>query len=331
MSETNSSYPFASAKIKSMEGMLITKDKLNRIIEAKDFDMAMRILGEIGYAQPIQTGADFEQMIEKELKGADELLEQISPSDAFVKIMRAGTDYHNMKVLIKLMMQDKSLEEVELTPGNIPVETLRRALQENNYYDLPQMMKEAMAFIDKRFAVAADASIVGVALDRAYAKQVEELLPKMDDELVTKYFHAFFDLSNIISFMRIRVSGHKKESFEDAYLRGGTIDKRTFSEAFELANESVLAAVAKGSYQDILSPAFDDYLKTGSLYMMEKAMDDYLLGLLKKDRHDMFSIAPLMSFFIAKQREAAAVRMVMTAKLGGIDDEVVAKRVKELI
>ena len=331
MSETNSSYPYASAKVKAMEGMLITKEKLNRIIEAKDFSMAMRILSEIGYAQPIATNAGFEQMIEKELKSADELLQQVSPRDVFTKIIRAEKDYHNMKVLIKLMMLDKSLDEIELTSGNIDVDKLKRALNENNYYDLPWTMKEAMLFIDKRFAVAADASVVGVAMDRAYAKQIEELLPQLCDELVTKYYNAFFDISNITTFMRIRQSGHTKESFEDTYLHGGTIDKRTFSDAFELADESIPAALAKGEYSAVLAPAFEDFFKTGRLYMMEKAMDDYLLGMLKKHRHDMFGLAPLMSFYIAKQREAAAVRMVMTAKLGGIDDDVVAKRVKELI
>ena len=331
MAQTNSSYPFASAKVKALEGTLITKDKLSRIIEAKDFETAMRVLSEIGYAQPIATGAGFEEMIEKELREADELLEQISPSDFFTKIMRAEKDYHNMKVFIKLMMLDRGLDEVELTDGNIPAETLKKALSENNYYDLPWTMKEAMQFIDKRFAVAADASIVGVAMDRAYAKQIKELLEQFDDELVRKYFEAFFDLSNIINFMRVRVSKHSKESFEDTYMHGGKIDKRTFSEAYDLADESVPAALAKGDYWAVLSPAFDDFAKSGRLYMMEKAMDDYLLGMLRKQRHDMFGTGPLMSFYIAKQREAAAIRMVMTAKLGGIDEDTVAKRVKELL
>ena len=44
MSETNSSYPFASARIKAMESKLITKEKLARLIEAKDYDAAMRQL-----------------------------------------------------------------------------------------------------------------------------------------------------------------------------------------------------------------------------------------------------------------------------------------------
>lgn len=331
MSETNSSYPFASARIKAMENTLITRDKLNRIIEAKDFDMAMRVLSEIGYAQPIAMGATFEQMIEKELAAADALLLEVSPNDTFTKIMRAEKDHHNLKVLIKLLMQDKNLEEAELLPGSIAVDTLRRAITENNYYDLPPHMSDAMFFIDKRFAVALDASIIGVALDRAYAKEVEELCGQMNDELVTKYFNAYFDLSNIIAFMRIRVSGHTKESFEDAHLHGGTIDKRTFSEAFDLADESVMSALAKGDYAAVLVSAFDEYQKTGRLYMMEKAKDDYLFRILKKHRHDMFGFGPLMCYYIAKQREAAAIRMVMTAKLGGIDAEVVTKRVKELL
>jgi V/A-type H+-transporting ATPase subunit C len=234
-------------------------------------------------------------------------------------------------VLIKLLMQDKSLEEAALLPGNVAVDTLRRAITENNYYDLAEHMTDAMFFIDKRFAIAADASIIGVAMDRAYAKEIKELCGVMNNELVTKYFNAYFDLSNFIAFMRIRVSGHIKEAFEDAHLHGGTIDKRTFSQAFDLADDSVMSALAKGDYTAVLAPAFDEYLKTGRLYMMEKAKDDYLFSLLKKHRHDMFGVGPIMCYYIAKQREAAAVRMVMTAKLGGIDGDVVAKRVKDLM
>jgi V/A-type H+-transporting ATPase subunit C len=64
--------------------------------------------------------------------------------------------------------------------------------------------------------------------------------------------------------------------------------------------------------------------------MLEKARDDYMLSLLEKQRNDMFGIGPLMGYYIAKQREAAAVRMVMTAKLGGISAETVTERIKEL-
>ena len=332
MSESNSSYPFASARVKAIETRLITKEKLNRLIEAKDYDAAMRQLAEFGYGQSAGSGAgcSFEELIQKELMETDVLLEELSPSDVFTRIMHAERDYFNLKVLIKLHMQEKPLDSFPLLPGNVPVETLRRAVSENNYQDLSDAMTEALQYIDRQFTAAADASIVGVALDRAYAKEIAALLPQMNNPLVSAYFTAFFDISNIIALMRVRAAGLPKESFERVITHGGSIDKRTLCEAFDLPDESVLAAVAKGDYYDVLASAFEDYAKTGSLYMLEKARDDYLLSLLREQRHDMFGIGPLMGYYIARQREAAAVRLVMTAKLGGVDMDVAARRLKEL-
>ena len=329
MSETQSSYPFASARVKALEPRLITKEKLGRLIEAKDYDAAMRQLVEFGYGQSV-SGSDFEAMIQKELDEADALLLALSPSDVFTQIIRAHRDYYNLKVIIKLFMRGMSLEGIDLLPGNINVETLRRAIAENNYFELPETMKDALAYIDKQFIITTDASIIGVALDRAYAKGVSALVEKMNNPLITRYFTAYFDLSNIIAMLRVRASGEPRETFERAFLKGGRIDKRTLLNAFEVPNDGFLKAAAKDEYSDILAAAFDDYLKTGSLYMMEKARDDYLLSLLKEQRYDMFGIGPLMGYYIAKQHEASAVRMVMTAKQGGIDPDVVSKRLKEL-
>jgi V/A-type H+-transporting ATPase subunit C len=331
MSESNSSYPYASARVKAIESKLITKEKLNRLIESRDYDAAMRQLAEFGYGQSAGSGSgSFEMLIQKELEETDALLEALSPSDVFTRIMRAERDYFNLKVLIKLLMQDKPLDSFAMNPGNIPVETLRRAISENNYYDLPETMKEALQYIDRQFTIAADASIIGIALDRAYAKEIEALLPQMNNPLVTAYFASFFDISNIIALMRVRAAGLPKESFERVCTHGGNIEKRMLSDAFDLPDESLPAAVAKGDYSSVLSDAFEDYAKSGSLYMMEKSRDDYLLSLLREQRHDMFGIGPLMGYYIAKQREAAAVRLVMTAKLGGVDMDVAARRLKEL-
>ena len=327
MSETQSSYPFASARIKALEPRLITKEKLTRLIEAKDYETAMRQLNELGYGQ---SAPDFEAMIQKELEETDALLLALSPSDVFTRIVRADRDYYNLKVIIKLLMRDQSIDSMALTPGNISVETLRRAISENNYFELPENMTDALNYIDKQFTVATDPSIIGVALDRAYAKEIRDLVAQMKDPLVTQYYTAYFDMSNIIALLRVRAADAPKETFERAFLKGGRIDKRTLTNAFDASDDSFLSAAAKGEYASILADAFEDYQKSGSLYMLEKSRDDYLLSLLEKHRHDMFGIGVLMGYYVAKQREASAIRMVMTAKQGGIDADVVTKRLKEL-
>ena len=329
MSERNSTYPFASARVKSMENRMLTQEKLARVLETKDFEDAMRSLQELGYGSSVSGKVSFEQLIEQELKEADDLLEFLSPSDLFIKLMRAEKDYHNLKVLIKLEMKGESIDAAELFPGNISVDSLRRAVSETDYHELPANIAGALTYIDKRFSTVPDVSVIGTELDQAYAKEISALAAQMNDELVTAYFTAYFDLSNIIAFMRVRAL-YGRDAFENAYLEGGSIEKNVFLNAFELSDDNVFAAVAKGEYARILSDAIEDYHKTKSLYMLEKAKDDYLLLLIKQHRHDMFGIGPLFGYYIGKQREAAAVRMVMTAKQGGVDTEVVQKRLKEL-
>lgn len=330
MTKASSSYPFASARVKALEQKLITKEKMGRLIEADDYGAAMRLLFELGYGHGLSQN-DFELLIEKELLETDTLLETLSPNDLFTRIMRAERDYQNLKVIIKLLMRDETLEDQSLHPGNISIETLSRAIAENNYIDLPDTMKEALAYIDKQFAIASDASIIGVALDRAYAKEIELLTQKLGDPLVSDYFTAYFDMTNIIALLRVRAAKADKATFDRACLRGGRISKRTLTDAFDVSDEAFLAAAAKGGYVDILADAFDQYLKNGSLYMMEKARDDYLTALLRKHRFELFGIGPLMGYYIAKQREAAAIRLVMTAKQGGIEPDIVSARLKELI
>ena len=330
MSESNSSYPFVVTKVRALEARLITKEKLERIIDAKDFKDAMRVLCELGYGQPAAADATFEQLIQKELMEADKFLESVSPNDLFTSIMRAEKDYLNLKVLVKLQLLNRSLDDIALFPGNIAVDKLKRAIAENNYNELPSPMKAALKFIDKQFLSNADVSVVGIALDRAYAREIVAFSDKLNDPLIGEYLKAYFDLSNILAFMRIKISGNSKEAFANAYLHGGSTSLRKFSEAFDSSDDSVLNAVVKIDYARFMADAIEEYHSTKNLYLLEKLRDDYLFELAKEKRNDIFSLGPLMFYYISKQREAAAVRMVMTAKQGGIEEHIMKKRLREL-
>lgn len=326
MSQISSSFPYAFARIKVLEQRLITKEKLSRLIEADSFDAAMKTLAELGYGQGISNN-DFELLISKELDDTDSLIKALSPNDTFIQIMLTERDYQNLKSIIKLSLRNTSASG--LKQGNISVERLSRAVSDKKYFDLPLPMKEALSYIDNQLAAAPDASIVAVALDRAYAKDIMRLVKRLGFALVTEYFQAFFDLTNIIALLRVRAASASKAYYDRAHLKGGKLSKRMLLDAFDIADDGFLAAAAKG-YSHILFDAFAVYQKGGSLYMLEKARDDYLMSLLRENRFDLFGIGPLMGYYIAKQREAAAVRMVMSAKQSGIDTGIVMQRLKQL-
>ena len=71
-------------------------------------------------------------------------------------------------------------------------------------------------------------------------------------------------------------------------------------------------------------------LSGDGLFFVEKARDDYLMGVLKEDRYDMFSSTMAASFLVAKEREAAAVRLLMVGMLNNIGINDIEKRLKDL-
>ena len=66
------------------------------------------------------------------------------------------------------------------------------------------------------------------------------------------------------------------------------------------------------------------------MFAVEKARDDYLLDVIKKDKYDMFSSSRAVGFLLAKEREAAAVRLLMVAMLNNISADEIGKRLKDL-
>ncbi|MGN0785593.1 MAG: V-type ATPase subunit, partial [Candidatus Aphodomorpha sp.] len=70
--------------------------------------------------------------------------------------------------------------------------------------------------------------------------------------------------------------------------------------------------------------------QTGSIGALEKQRDNYLLTLIRSHKYDMFSIYPILGYLLARDREAKAVRLIVTVKRNGLDDSVIQERLCEL-
>ena len=73
------------------------------------------------------------------------------------------------------------------------------------------------------------------------------------------------------------------------------------------------ALYAHEDYYPRLRRALDTYEQSGDLTPVEKLEDDYLRERIEAHRYEPVSMLPLVGYLIARQREAAAVRMIMTA------------------
>ena len=330
----NKSYPFASSVIKARELKLIPFDKLLRITESDNAREALNAILETGYgrgAEEIRNAYDFEALIAKELQDVYAFIKEISPDKRITDLFFLKYDYHNIKVMLKLMAGGEPLENgLYIDAGTLALKQLEEDLAEKHYESFHEPLKNALTAIDKQIGLNGDVSYIGFLLDKAYALDIISALETLGTPLLTQYFTGVFDFGNIIALLRLKAAGMEKEMLKQALLPGGSIPDATFYRAFEMDTLKIQDIFARGAYEKYLKKAFASFSETGRLYMFEKQRDDYLMDDVKKARHEMFNIAPVIGYLLAKEREASGIRMVMTAKLNRIENDVLFERLKEL-
>ena len=95
--------------------------------------------------------------------------------------------------------------------------------------------------------------------------------------------------------------------------------------------ESVGAVVAglDGGWGPLLEQPAVAFLRTGRAAALEKAMDDYLLGLTRPYRHDPFSVVPVVGYLLARESEARNIRMILVGKANGAPREALEERLRD--
>jgi V/A-type H+-transporting ATPase subunit C len=327
------SYPFASVVIKSKETRLLTGEDIERLLGAKDAQEAAAMLVEWGYGGfEIETPAGYTKLIAREMSATYKLLRSISPEPEITDLFFLRSDYHNLKVIVKAVATGTSVNKHNLMRGGIfEVPDLLAAVQEKKYGALTDGMRGALSRIDRAFAVEEDISLIGVALDRAWANEVSGRIKEQDGRsFVRRYFSVQFDMENILLLLRARDAGFSRDLFEQALFPEGQISHTVLKKAFELPKEELAGVFARGGHAGGIAAGLDEYLETGSLKLLEKYRDDVLLKTAGEDKNNLFSAAPIVYYMIRKEREAKAVRMVMTAKLNNIEKEWIGKVLVEV-
>jgi len=327
------SYPFASIVIKSKEIKLLSNEDIAKLLASENAQEAAALLMEWDYGgMEIESPSGYEKLISREMDETYKLLRKISPEPEITDLFFLRNDYHNLKVIVKSVQTGMGANERNLMRGGtFEIAALLSAVQEKKYGALTNKMREALLAIERAFAVEVDLSLIDVTLDRAWAEEVAARIKDKDKRsFLKRYFGMFFDMENILLLLRSRDAGLARDLFLRALLPEGNISRAAMDKAFDLPDEELKGMFARGSHAGGIAAGLDEYLSTGSLKLLEKYRDDALLRTAGEDKNNLFSIAPIVYYLIQKEREAKAVRMVMTAKLNDIEKEWMSKILVEV-
>lgn len=321
-------YLFLSTRVRSLEGSLLTGERMGRMLEAPNDQEALEVLRECGYGSlPPPTNQGIDQLLAQQRQAVLEDVAVFAPDPEVVALFRLRYDYHNAKVLLKAQALGTDASHLLLDLGRVPKGVLEEQLRGGTLAGLPAILHAAVEEAREVLNTTQDPQRSDFILDRAYYQELDQLARDSGSSFLQGYVRCLVDAANLRAVVRTRRMGKGDAFLRGVLFPGGDMDLRR-----------ILAAVDSGTaLEELYSTSFlgqaaqeaDQVLEGGSLTRFEKACDDAVTGYLAQAKYIAFGDAPVVAYLAAKENEFTAVRIIMSGRMAGLDTETIRERLRE--
>jgi len=313
---------YALGRLSVLQQNRLDKTRLERLLQAPTIKDAQRVLSEIGWPE----GADYEQSANEHIRSACELIRSITTDKGTMNCFLFRYDINNLKMLFKARLQQIQAEHLAEC-GTIPVEKLKTCVTEHNYGTLPKPMKETMETLEKRCIVKVDPLEIDIMLDKALYRMVQDTL-KEGNITAIRYFTMRIDCLNCIMAIRCANAKRPQGFLKAMLLEGGKVSPSAWLKAYE--HPERLPVLLNGYGPKIYNAAIAALLDPKKLTVLEKVADDVQLEVYRPFRASTDQNERVIGYLLMRQREAAAIRLIMTGKTNGFPPEAIQERLRGL-
>ncbi|MDR7871479.1 MAG: V-type ATP synthase subunit C [Tissierellaceae bacterium] len=315
------------------ETRLLSRPKIDRMIDADDIDEVIKLLNETEYSKSligISRTNDYEKILSNELRRVYDLMREVSVEQVVVDLLALKYDYHNLKVLIKEQEFDKDLSDLYLSIGTIDPKKFKQAYKDGDFSEISKKFKNAIEATITDLEENKDPQRIDIVLDRYYFEHLYEMAKDTKIDLFTEYVKDMIDFINVRSSIRMKKQGKEFKFFEDVILENGNIEKEIILSTYGDSIETMIQKYKNSKISSALVKGLNSYIETDRLSEFEKYMDDYLMDINKKSKYINFGPEPIFSYIIAKEAEIKNLRIIMISKINNLSPDVIRGRVSDL-
>ena len=319
----DTAYLSVSARIRAMENHLLTPERMERILRARDDREVERILAECGYpAFDVTSAAAIDAVIQA---AREELFEGLKalPNQAMVELFRIQYDYHNLKALLKGSLED--VKHILMDQGRVDGRALAEGLREGE--PLPGRLGEAAEEGREVLHTTRDPQLMEIALDRWYFRELLETAERAQSDFLLGYVHLLIDSANLRTLVRWLRMGRSPRFLSEVLAEGGEISAREILVA--LAGDGGLARLWASTPLKEAAESGAEALKGGSLAEFERLCDNGVKGYLTSARFIPFGEGPVLSYLAARETEFTNLRILLQGRRMGLEERVIRSRLRE--
>ena len=317
--------------IRILEKRLLTRNRLERMIEAQTPEEVLKLLGETEYSQDmadIHGSQDYEIILKRETERVFSIVRNMIKNTGIVDVLSLKYDYHNLKVLLKSKITGRDFSSLLMQAGTIDASKFKVKF-ETQSNDLPQEIMEAIDEVQKDFEENHNPQRIDIIVDKHYFRNLSRLAKEIDVKVITDYVEGLIDFQNMITLFRVQKQKRDARFLETVIFEGGTISKNKIVASINDNTDTILNKFKKEKLGTYLVKGLEAFSETKRLSELEKISDNYLMELNKESKYVVFGPEPLFTYLVAKEREINAVRMIMVSKINNISSDKIRERLRE--
>lgn len=316
-------YLSVSARIRGMENRLLTRERMDRMIEARDDAEARKVLAECGY--PVQS--ELEQALAAVREQTMKELSAAVPDGRELEIFALKYDYHNAKTILKAQAMGSDPQRLLLGGGRYEPRELLSAWQREDLHRCSETFRKAMTRAAALLAESRDPQQADLLLDKACYDEMGALAEALHSDYLKGYVRLMVDAANLRTYVRVCRMGKESDFLRRVLFPGGNVSEQTVAAVrpeglTEIFSAGALAEAARLGVA-LVRPG------SGALTAFEKACDDAVTAYVSTARRIPFGEQVVMGYLYAKEAELTAVRTIFAGRGAGLDGDTIRRRLRE--
>ena len=320
-------YLSISTRIRAMENRLLTRERMERMLDARTDDEAAKILAECGYAElPRITPSALDAVLSQAREEIYRDLSGAVPNPGLVDVFRIKYDYHNAKVLVKSRMVGADPARLLVQGGRCDPQCLREDFEKDELSGYTPAFRAALAEAGAVMGASGDPQGADMVLDRACFAEMLQAARQAGSSFLEGYVRLSIDAANLRSAVRAARMGRGADFLARVLLPGGNVAP----ERIAGAKAGELAALFSGALGE--AAALGGTLAapgSGRLTEFERQCDNALMGYMAQARRIPFGEQPVVAYLAARESEFTAVRIILSGRMEHLGADVIRERLRD--
>lgn len=321
-------YAAISARIRIMENRLLTRERMEQLIEAREDAECVKLMTDCGYPE---LAALTLPELEKALAQAQEELfadlgKALDDPDVLA-VFRVKYDYHNAKALIKSQARELDAGRLLVAGGRYDAERLAEGFRLGDLGEetVSPTFREALWAAKDLLATSADPQQADFLLDKACYEEMLAHAKAAKSPFLTDYVKMTIDSLNLRAVVRALRAQRGKELLDAALIPGGTVD----TAALASAQAGELTKLFSGDLKAAAEEGTALLEGQGNMTAFERLCDNAVIRFVQRAKKVPFGVETVVGYLFARQNELTALRIILSGRLAGIDKDTIRERLRE--